>query len=223
MNPADRAPVVFLLDVDNTLLDNDRVTADLRRYLSGEVGSERNERLSAQEPQFFGLLRESLAIDPYQPRARAMLNLLLLLLARRDELHPELALSAIPPARHRGREDLGDSPVAGVGNSPVPVVAEHDLGRFVDAHANPLEARIQGLHHRCCPWPTRSIQVAIADRRQARLKHVREQIELLTVGRLDKTLRSRAGGRVVPEERRREGRDGCPWPLGQVMEVVDHG
>ena len=27
--------VVFLFDVDNTLLDNDRVTADLRRHLSG--------------------------------------------------------------------------------------------------------------------------------------------------------------------------------------------
>lgn len=30
--------VVFLLDVDNTLLDNDRVAADLRRYLKQEVG-----------------------------------------------------------------------------------------------------------------------------------------------------------------------------------------
>ncbi len=31
-------PVVFLLDVDNTLLDNDRVAADLRRHLAQEVG-----------------------------------------------------------------------------------------------------------------------------------------------------------------------------------------
>ncbi len=30
--------VVFLLDVDNTLLDNDRVAADLRRHLEREVG-----------------------------------------------------------------------------------------------------------------------------------------------------------------------------------------
>ncbi len=30
--------VVFLLDVDNTLLDNDRVTTDLRRYLEREIG-----------------------------------------------------------------------------------------------------------------------------------------------------------------------------------------
>ena len=36
--------VVFLFDVDNTLLDNDRVTRDLRRYLEGEVGQERSER-----------------------------------------------------------------------------------------------------------------------------------------------------------------------------------
>jgi FMN phosphatase YigB (HAD superfamily) len=35
-----RAPVAFLVDVDNTLLDNDRVTADLRRYLEREVGAE---------------------------------------------------------------------------------------------------------------------------------------------------------------------------------------
>src|SRR5919202_704950 len=36
--------VVFLFDVDNTLLDNDRVAADLRRYLEREVGHERQER-----------------------------------------------------------------------------------------------------------------------------------------------------------------------------------
>ncbi len=36
--------VVFLFDVDNTLLDNDRVTEDLRRHLVGEVGLERAGR-----------------------------------------------------------------------------------------------------------------------------------------------------------------------------------
>jgi len=35
---------VFLFDVDNTLLDNDRVTADLRDHLEAEVGHERQER-----------------------------------------------------------------------------------------------------------------------------------------------------------------------------------
>src|ERR687892_2456952 len=36
--------LVFLFDVDNTLLDNDRVTADLKRQLEREVGHERQER-----------------------------------------------------------------------------------------------------------------------------------------------------------------------------------
>jgi len=35
---------VVLFDVDNTLLDNDRVTADLRDHLEREVGHERQER-----------------------------------------------------------------------------------------------------------------------------------------------------------------------------------
>jgi FMN phosphatase YigB (HAD superfamily) len=35
---------VFLFDVDNTLLDNDRVTADLKRHLEQQVGLERQQR-----------------------------------------------------------------------------------------------------------------------------------------------------------------------------------
>jgi FMN phosphatase YigB (HAD superfamily) len=35
---------VFLFDVDNTLLDNDRVTADLKRHLGREVGQEGQQR-----------------------------------------------------------------------------------------------------------------------------------------------------------------------------------
>lgn len=38
------ADVVFLFDVDNTLLDNDRVTTDLRAHLAREVGEERQRR-----------------------------------------------------------------------------------------------------------------------------------------------------------------------------------
>jgi FMN phosphatase YigB (HAD superfamily) len=34
-----RAPLVFLVDVDNTLLDNDAVIAELREYLVGAVGA----------------------------------------------------------------------------------------------------------------------------------------------------------------------------------------
>jgi FMN phosphatase YigB (HAD superfamily) len=36
--------VVSLFDVDNTLLDNDRVVADMMRYLDKEVGHERQQR-----------------------------------------------------------------------------------------------------------------------------------------------------------------------------------
>jgi len=36
--------VVFLLDVDNTLLDNDAVSLDLKRFLNEEVGEERQKR-----------------------------------------------------------------------------------------------------------------------------------------------------------------------------------
>jgi FMN phosphatase YigB (HAD superfamily) len=37
-------PVVTLLDVDNTLLDNDRVVGDLMRHLEREVGPDRQKR-----------------------------------------------------------------------------------------------------------------------------------------------------------------------------------
>jgi len=42
MNEGDGSParVVFLFDVDNTLLDNDRVAADLQRHLAREIGAE---------------------------------------------------------------------------------------------------------------------------------------------------------------------------------------
>ena len=36
--------IVFLFDVDNTLLDNDRVTQDMKRHLESHIGSERNQR-----------------------------------------------------------------------------------------------------------------------------------------------------------------------------------
>ncbi len=40
-NPASREKIVFLFDVDNTLLDNDQVIADLNTYLRREVGPKR--------------------------------------------------------------------------------------------------------------------------------------------------------------------------------------
>jgi FMN phosphatase YigB (HAD superfamily) len=38
------APAVFLFDVDNTLLNNDRIADDLRHHLTEAFGAERQER-----------------------------------------------------------------------------------------------------------------------------------------------------------------------------------
>jgi hypothetical protein len=54
-------PVVFLFDVDNTLLDNDRVAADLKRYLKREVGPECADRYWA----IFEELRRELGYADY--------------------------------------------------------------------------------------------------------------------------------------------------------------
>lgn len=53
--------VVFLLDVDNTLLDNDQVTADLKQYLTAEIGEQRQERYWA----IFEELRTELGYADY--------------------------------------------------------------------------------------------------------------------------------------------------------------
>ena len=53
--------VVFLLDVDNTLLDNDAVSEDLKDFLRLEVGPEREERYWA----IFEALRRELGYADY--------------------------------------------------------------------------------------------------------------------------------------------------------------
>src|SRR5437764_4604060 len=63
MNEGDDSParVVFLFDVDNTLVDNDRVAADLQRHLASEVGAE-----GAQEYwRIFEQLRTELGYADY--------------------------------------------------------------------------------------------------------------------------------------------------------------
>jgi FMN phosphatase YigB (HAD superfamily) len=52
---------VFLFDVDNTLLDNDRVTADLKRFLVRELGDAREK----QYWQIFEQLRAELGYADY--------------------------------------------------------------------------------------------------------------------------------------------------------------
>src|SRR5260370_23193711 len=53
--------VVFLLDVDNTLLDNDHVQADLKAYLGREFGRESSDRYWA----IFDQLRAELGYADY--------------------------------------------------------------------------------------------------------------------------------------------------------------
>ena len=54
-------PFVFLVDVDNTLLDNDRVAEDLRGYLSGEV----SPAAAARYFELFDELRAELGYADY--------------------------------------------------------------------------------------------------------------------------------------------------------------
>ena len=71
------AKVVFLFDVDNTLLDNDRVTADLRHHLEREVGSKGAqcywkifERLRSElgYADYLGALQRYRGENPHDPR-----------------------------------------------------------------------------------------------------------------------------------------------------------
>ena len=58
---AEQEHVVFLLDVDNTLLDNDRVAQDLRQFLTEKLGAERQNRYW----QLFEQLRVELGYADY--------------------------------------------------------------------------------------------------------------------------------------------------------------
>ena len=61
MTAASTPPVVFLLDVDNTLLDNDGIIVDLQRHLESEVGRARGDQYWAA----FEALRRELGYADY--------------------------------------------------------------------------------------------------------------------------------------------------------------
>src|SRR5262245_57625576 len=58
---AEMERIVFLFDVDNTLVDNDRIAADLKRYLTMEVGEGRQQ----QYWEIFEELRAELGYADY--------------------------------------------------------------------------------------------------------------------------------------------------------------
>lgn len=80
------APVVFLFDVDNTLLDNDRVTADLQRYLTKEVGEQRaskyfeifeERRDTLGYADYLGALQQYRSVYPRDPHVLAVSSFLI--------------------------------------------------------------------------------------------------------------------------------------------------
>ena len=76
MTPVEPAKIVFLFDVDNTLLDNDRVTADLKHHLEKEVGREGSQRYWNNFEQlreelgyadYLGALQRYRSVNPHDP------------------------------------------------------------------------------------------------------------------------------------------------------------
>ena len=107
MRPAD---LVFLFDVDNTLLDNDRVTRDLQEYLEQKVGRERRERYWAIFEQlrvelgyadYLGALQRYRAEYPRDPGLLAVSHFLVNY-PFAERLYPK-ALDAIDHVKRWGR------------------------------------------------------------------------------------------------------------------------
>jgi FMN phosphatase YigB (HAD superfamily) len=77
--------IVFLFDVDNTLLDNDRVSRDLRIFLAKEVGEKRGEkyweifeklRSELGYADYLGALQRYRIENPYDSHLLALSNYL---------------------------------------------------------------------------------------------------------------------------------------------------
>jgi len=77
---------VFLFDVDNTLLDNDRVTKDLRTFLENEVGNERSDhywdifetlRTELGYADYLGALQRYRLANPYDSHVLAVSTFLI--------------------------------------------------------------------------------------------------------------------------------------------------
>jgi FMN phosphatase YigB (HAD superfamily) len=103
------AEVVFLLDVDNTLLDNDRVIADMRVHLAGTLGPEYERRywdiFEARRSQvgyadYLGALEQYRTENPLDPHVIGY-SLFLLRYPFAERLYPG-TLDLIASLRHRG-------------------------------------------------------------------------------------------------------------------------
>jgi FMN phosphatase YigB (HAD superfamily) len=104
-----RAKVVFLFDVDNTLLDNDRVTADLKDHLEKEVGRKGArcywsifERLRSElgYADYLGALQRYRSENPHDPRLLTV-SRFLIDYPFADRLFPK-SLAVLERVRHWG-------------------------------------------------------------------------------------------------------------------------
>src|SRR5256885_8586644 len=102
-------PVAFLVDVDNTLLDNDHIAADLKRHLERVVGPERQARYWAIFEElrselgyadYLGALQRYRIEQPRDPQAIGV-SLFLLHYPFADRVYPR-ALDVIRHLRQRG-------------------------------------------------------------------------------------------------------------------------
>lgn len=80
-----RNPVVFLVDVDDTLLENDRIQDDLRRHLERECGAKARDRYWTIQEELFdtlgyrdylGALQRYRVEHPYEPHLISMASYL---------------------------------------------------------------------------------------------------------------------------------------------------
>ena len=110
MNPATAPRTVFLFDVDNTLVDNDRVAADLKRHLIEKVG----DSCAQHYWEIFETLRSELGYADYlgalqryrveYPRDPKLLEVSYFMINYpfANRLYPE-SLDAVEYARRMGR------------------------------------------------------------------------------------------------------------------------
>ena len=105
-----RPNVAFLLDVDNTLLDNDRITGDLRRHLDEQVGHQRADsywacfekiRMELGYADYLGALQRYRIEYPRDPHLLTVSHFLLHY-PFADRLFPR-ALEVIAHLKQRGR------------------------------------------------------------------------------------------------------------------------
>ena len=92
------APVVFLVDVDNTLLNNDRIQEDLKRHIERKFGREYRDRFWAIQEK---LLQRFRVENPYEPHLVTAATFLVDY-PFANRLYPE-ALDVLEQFRHWGQ------------------------------------------------------------------------------------------------------------------------